>query len=158
MQVLVGCFSKSGDTRALAEAVADGVREVEGVACVLKDVSAIVGDDFLESGGVILGSPVYLGTLAAELKAMIDRLPTRKVMENKICAVFATSRDSTGGKGTTIFSILQAMLLYGMVVVGDPFLARHYGAACAGAPDERAKDQGRKLGRRVAELVKRLAG
>jgi len=37
--------------------VAEGVREVEEVACVLKDVSAIVQDDFLESGGVILGSP-----------------------------------------------------------------------------------------------------
>ncbi|MCX7021755.1 MAG: NAD(P)H-dependent oxidoreductase [bacterium] len=160
MQVLVGYFSKTGNTRALAEAVADGVREVEGVACVLKDTSAVVQDDFLESQGVILGSPVYFGTMAAELKAMIDRfLPTRKKMENKIGAAFATSHDPTGGKETTILSILQAMLIYGMMVVGDPLSATgHYGVACTGAPDERTKDHGRKLGRRVAELVKRLAG
>jgi NAD(P)H dehydrogenase (quinone) len=82
VQVLVGYFSKTGNTRALAEAVADGVRGVEGVACVLKDTSAIVREDFLDSRGVILGSPVYFGTMAAELKAVIDRfLPVRKKME-----------------------------------------------------------------------------
>jgi NAD(P)H dehydrogenase (quinone) len=51
------------------------------------------------------------------------------------------------------------MLIYGMIVVGDPFSAAgHYGVACAGAPDSRTLDHARKLGRRVAELTKRLAG
>jgi NAD(P)H dehydrogenase (quinone) len=159
-QVLVGYFSKTGNTRALAEAVAEGVREVEGVACVLKETSELVREDFLDAGGLILGSPVYFGTMAAELKSVIDRfLPVRKKMEGKIGAAFATSHDPTGGKETTILSILQAMLIYGMVVMGDPFSATgHYGVACTGAPDERTKDHARKLGRRVAELLKRLAG
>jgi NAD(P)H dehydrogenase (quinone) len=51
------------------------------------------------------------------------------------------------------------MLIYGMIVVGDPFSATgHYGVACTGAPDERTKDHARKLGRRVAELCLRLFG
>ncbi|MCK4594229.1 NAD(P)H-dependent oxidoreductase [bacterium] len=158
MQVLVGYYSRTGNTEALAEAVAGGVREAEGVDCLLKDVSSITREDFVDSQGIILGSPVYFGTMASEMKEMIDRfLPIRKKMEDKIGAAFATSYDPTGGKETTIFSIIQAMLIYGMIVVGDPFSATgHYGIACTGKPDEKTRDHGAKLGRRVAELVKRF--
>lgn len=158
MQVLVGYHSRTGNTKALAEAVAGGVREVEGVDCLLKDVAEITKEDFVESKGIILGSPVYFGTMAAEMKEMIDRfVGVRKKMENKIGAAFATSHDPTGGKETTIFSVLCAMLIYGMIVVGDPFSATgHYGVACTGKPDEKTLDHGAKLGRRVAELVKRF--
>jgi NAD(P)H dehydrogenase (quinone) len=45
-----------------------------------------------------------------------------------------------------------------MIIVGDPMSATgHYGTGCEGAPDEGAQENGRKPGRRVAELVKRLA-
>jgi NAD(P)H dehydrogenase (quinone) len=45
-----------------------------------------------------------------------------------------------------------------MIIVGDPMSATgHYGTACAGAPDAGTEENGRKLGRRVAELVKRLS-
>ena len=78
-------------------------------------------------------------------------------MEGKVGAAFATSGDPTGGKETTIMSILQALLIYGMVIVGDPMSATgHYGVACVGAPDEKAVENGKKLGRRVAELAKKI--
>ena len=78
-------------------------------------------------------------------------------MENKIGAAFATSGDPSGGKETTMMSIIQALLIYGMIIVGDPMSATgHYGTACAGAPDDETQENGRQLGRRVAELVKRL--
>jgi NAD(P)H dehydrogenase (quinone) len=49
------------------------------------------------------------------------------------------------------------MLIYGMIIVGDPMSASgHYGVACAGAPDEKTLENGRKLGQRVASLVKKL--
>ena len=45
-----------------------------------------------------------------------------------------------------------------MIVVGDPMEASgHYGVACAGTPDERAAQDGAKLGKRVAMLVKKLS-
>jgi len=66
-------------------------------------------------------------------------------------------RGSDGGKETTMLSILQCLLIYGMIVVGDPLDATgHYGTACVGAPDAGAADNARKLGRRVAELCSRL--
>ena len=158
MEILVLYFSRSGNTKQLAQAVAQGVESVEGVRCVLKSTAEVTKDDFLSCSGIIAGSPVYFGTMAAELKKIFDKfVTTRKKMENKVGAAFATSGDPTGGKETTIFSIIQAFLIYGMIVVGDPMSATgHYGTACVGAPDETAKENAVKLGARVAETVVKL--
>ena len=158
MQVLVMYFSKTGNTKKLAEAIALGVQEIEGVDCSIKSADHVTKDDFLSYHGIIAGSPVYFGTMAAELKDVFDRLiGTRKKMEDNVGAAFTTSAHPTGGKETTIFSIIQAMLIYGMIIVGDPMDASgHYGIACEGAPNEETIENGKKLGRRVANLVKKL--
>lgn len=160
MQVLVMYYSRTGNTKQLAEAIASGVKEVEGVECVLKSATEVTKEDFLSADGIIAGSPVYFGTMAAELKSVFDRfVGTRKQMENKVGAAFATSADASGGKETTIMSILQAMLIYGMIVCGDPISATgHYGTSCVGAPDEQVRENAMKLGKRVATLVKKLKG
>lgn len=157
MKVLVLYHSRGGNTKALAEAVAQGVRE-EGVEAVLRNTQEVTEEDFLQCQGLIAGSPVYFGTMAAELKAVFDKfVHLRKKMENKVGAAFATSADPSGGKETTIMSIIQALLIYGMVVVGDPMDATgHYGVACTGKPDEKALQNAKKLGKRVAQLVKKL--
>jgi NAD(P)H dehydrogenase (quinone) len=80
-------------------------------------------------------------------------------MADKVGAAFATSADPSGGKETTIMSILQAMLIYGMIVVGDPLDATgHYGAACVEKPDQKTTEIAAKLGKRVALLVERMKG
>jgi NAD(P)H dehydrogenase (quinone) len=160
MQILVMYYSRTGNTKKLAEEIAKGVREVEGAKCVLKAVSEVKKEDFVASDGIIAGSPVYFGTMAAELKEVFDKyVGLRRKMEDKIGAAFATSADPSGGKETTIFSIIQAMLIYGMIVVGDPLEATgHYGVSCTGAPDQRTAANAAKLGRRVAMLAQRLRG
>ena len=158
MKVLVMYHSKTGHTKELAEEIARGVQEVEGVTCVMKTVSEILTDDFVTSDGIIAGSPVYFGTMAAEMKAVFDKfVGIRKQMEDKIGAAFATSADPSGGKETTIMSIIQALLIYGMIIVGDPLDATgHYGVSCVGTPDKSTADNAAKLGKRVALLVKKL--
>jgi len=158
MQILILYFSKSGNTKKLAEKIAQGVEGVEGAKALLKHTNEVTKGDFLDSEGIIAGSPVYFGSMAAELKMIFDRfIGVRKKMEGKVGAAFATSGDSTGGKETTIISIIQAMLIYGMIVVGDPMSATgHYGVGSVGAPDRKTGDNGIKLGRRVAELAKEL--
>ncbi len=158
MQILVLYFSKGGNTRKLAEAIAKGVEEVEGVKAVLKKTSDVTKEDFSASEGIIAGSPVYFGLMAAELKKIFDDfVGVRKKMEGKVGAVFATSGDPTGGKETTMMSIIQALLIYGMVIVGDPMSATgHYGVACVGEPDAKTEDNGVKLGNRVGALAKKL--
>lgn len=160
MQILVLYFSKGGNTRKLAEAIVRGVEEVEGVSALLRKTDEVSKEDFVASEGLIAGSPVYFGLMTAELKKVFDDfVGVRKRMEGKIGAAFATSGDPSGGKETTMMSIIQALLIYGMVVVGDPMTATgHYGAACVGEPDERAVENGMKLGQRVASLAQRLRG
>jgi NAD(P)H dehydrogenase (quinone) len=158
MQILVLFYSKGGNTRKLAQAVAEGVDQVPGVSSVLKRTDEVAKEDFLSASGVIVGSPVYFGLMAAPLKKVLDEaVGIRRQMEGKVGAAFATSGDPSGGKETTMMSIIQALLIYGMVIVGDPMSATgHYGTACVGAPDDEACNNGLKLGRRVAELVLKL--
>ena len=158
MQVLVMYYSGSGNTEALAKEIANGVAEVEGVKVITKRANEVTAEDFLNSDGIIAGSPVYFGTMAAELKAVFDKfVGLREKMQDKVGAAFATSADPSGGKETTMLSIIEAMLIYGMIIVGDPLDATgHYGVSCVGAPDKSVSQNARKLGRRVAELVKRL--
>jgi NAD(P)H dehydrogenase (quinone) len=160
MKILVMYHSKTGHTKKLAEEIARGVQEVEGVTCILKTVSEISKDDFVASDGIIAGSPVYFGTMAAEMKGVFEKfVGIRKQMGDKIGAAFATSADPSGGKETTIMSIIQALLIYGMIIVGDPLDATgHYGVSCVGTPDKSTADNAAKLGKRVALLVKKLRG
>ncbi|MFC1857770.1 flavodoxin family protein [Thermodesulfobacteriota bacterium] len=160
MQILILYYSRTGNTQKLAQVIAEGVSEVAGVSALLKKTDEVTKDDFLAADGIIAGSPVYFGVMAAELKKVFDDfVGIRTKMEGKVGAAFATSADPSGGKETTMMSIIQTLLIYGMVIVGDPMSATgHFGVACVGAPDGRAEKNGRKLGHRVAELVKTLRG
>ncbi len=160
MQILILYYSKGGNTRKVAERIAEGIESVSGVKALLRSTQEVKKEDFVESAGLIAGSPVYFGGMASDLKRVFDEyVVIRRKMENKVGAAFATSGDLSGGKETTIISILQCLLIYGMIVAGDPLDATgHYGVACVGAPDERTNENARKLGRRVAELCKKLGG
>jgi NAD(P)H dehydrogenase (quinone) len=157
MQVLILYHSKGGNTRKLAQNIARGV-EAGGADPVVKTTFEVIKDDFLNAAGVIAGSPVYFGVMAAELKKIFDDfVSTRRQMENKVGAAFATGGHHTGGKETTMMSIIQCMMIYGMIIVGDPMDASgHYGVGCVGEPDKTASDDGYKLGKRVAELCEKL--
>jgi len=158
MQVLVLYFSKGGNTRRLAEAIAEGVNSIEGATVKLITTQNVTKDDFIESAGIIAGSSVYFGSMAAELKKVFeDFVSVRKQMEDKVGAAFTTSGDPTGGKETTLMSIIQCLMIYGMIIAGDPMSATgHYGTACVGVPDTDTIENGKKLGQRVAELVIKL--
>jgi NAD(P)H dehydrogenase (quinone) len=159
MQILILYFSKGGNTRRLAECVAEGVNSVEGVKALLRTTEQVTKDDFVNCAGMIAGSPVYFGVMAAELKKVFDDyVGVRKKMEGKVGAAFTTSGDPTGGKETTMMSIIQCLLIYGMIIVGDPMSATgHYGTACVGMPDADAASNAKKLGQRVADIAKKLA-
>jgi NAD(P)H dehydrogenase (quinone) len=158
MYVLILYYSKTGNTKKLAQLVAEGVNLVSGVDALMKSTTEVTKEDFVNSVGIIAGSPVYFGIMASDLKRVFDEfVGVRKQIENKVGAAFATSAFWAGGNETTIISIIQCMLIYGMIVVGDPMSASgHYGATSVAAPDDKSADIARKLGERVAELCKKL--
>ena len=158
MQILILYHSRSGRTKAMADAIAAGVDSVPDVQALLRTTEQVVLEDFLQSDGIIAGSPVYFGTLSAELKSVFDRfIATRKHMVNKIGAAFTSGNHHSGGKETTLLSILQALMIYGMIIVGDPLeTGGHYGAALAGDPTEKGLEDAKCLGVRVAEIASKL--
>lgn len=158
MHILILYYTRTGKTHELAEAVRKGVKKVEGVKPIFKNTEEVVREDFIKCEGIIAGSPVYFGSMAAELKVVFDKfVGTRRKMENKVGAAFTTGGNPAGGKETTLLSILQVMLIYGMMVVGDPLKAGgHYGVACKGNPAGADLDNAERLGERVALLVKKL--
>ena len=92
MNVLILYYSKGGNTRKLAEKIAEGVNTVSGAQALLKSTQEVTKDDFLNSTGIIAGSPVYFGTMAWDLKRIFDEyVGIRKKIENKVGAAFATS-------------------------------------------------------------------
>ena len=70
--VLILYHSKSGNTEEMAKAVEEGVKS-EGIKVIRKKVNRATLKDFLNADGIILGSPTYYGTMAAEMKAFLNR-------------------------------------------------------------------------------------
>jgi len=155
-KLLITYYSRTGNTQKMAEAVAAGARAVAGVEVELRPVAELSPDDLLQADGIIMGSPVYYGTVAAELKQFVDEsVKHHGKLIGKVGGAFASSGAIGGGTETTVLDILKAMLIHGMIVQGDPG-GSHYGAVAFGAPDERGRKECQKLGKRVAELALKL--
>lgn len=158
--VLVVYHSVTGHTRALAEAVVEGVRAVEGVTCRLLPVAEATNDDLVAADAIIVGSPTYFGQMAAEVKRLFDvSNAIYGQLEGKVGAAFTTVGAAGSGHETTNLSIVVAMLISGMVVPGfatGPTPC--FGAFAVGAPGEREVRAARHMGARVAAVAARLAG
>jgi len=155
-KVLIIYYSRSGNTQKMAEAVAEAARQVEGAHVDLRTVADTTPDDMLAADALIMGSPVYYGTMAAELKKLFDdSVKYHRQLTGKVGGAFASSGAEHGGSETTIVDILNALLVHGMIIQGDAE-GDHYGPVSVGAPDERALKSCDKLGKRVAALAVKL--
>jgi len=154
-EILIIYFSKTGNTEKMAHLVAEGVKG-EGVEGEVKRVEDVSVDELLDAKGIILGSPTYFGTMAAEIKSFLDKSVKHfGKLNGKIGAGFSSSALIGGGNETTVLSILKALLIHGMIVQGETG-GGHYGPVAIGAPDKRCDEECKKLGQKVAKLVKRL--
>ena len=156
--VLIVYYSRTGHTKEMAEYIAEGVEQERDVSCVVKEVSAVNIDELLEVKGLIVGSPTYYGEAASEIRALFDdSIKHHGKLDGKVGAAFTSAANIGGGNETAILSIINSMLVHGMVVQGKP-IGDHYGPVAINAPDTRAKKQCIEQGRRVAQLVKQLFG
>lgn len=155
-KVLIVYDSKTGHTEKMAFAVAEGSRQISGVEVIVKKVDQASIEDLLDADGIIMGSPTYYGQMSSKLKALIDEsVKIHGQLEGKVCAAFTSSGGTATGAETTLLSILQAMLVHGMIIQGRAD-SKHYGAAAVGSPSERELEHCKQLGRRTAALVIRL--
>jgi NAD(P)H dehydrogenase (quinone) len=143
VDILVLYYSRTGATRLLAEAIAQGIDQVDGAHARLRTVppvSAVVDvampsvprdgapyaelRDLDECGGLALGSPTRFGNMAAPLKHFIDSTSTQWLagaLAGKPAAVFTSTTSMHGGQESTLLSMMLPLLHQGMLVLGIPY-------------------------------------
>jgi NAD(P)H dehydrogenase (quinone) len=154
--VLVVYDSRSGNTEKMAHAIAEGVKEKK-VEVHVKRVGATSIEDLVDHDAIIIGSPTYYGQMSGKLKDLIDKsVKVHGKLEGKVGAAFTSSGGTATGAETTLLSILQTMLVHGMIVQGTSDF-KHYGSVAVGSSNKDDVEDCRELGKRVAALVLKLA-
>jgi NAD(P)H dehydrogenase (quinone) len=149
MKVLIVYYSMYGNVYAMAQLVAEGVKEIPGAEPVIRTVPELIPtaviesdpdmkagralqkgvpevtlDDFREAGAIAFGTPTRFGNVAAQLKNQIDRLTKlwfTGELEGKPAGVFVSTATLHGGQETTILTLAAPLMHLGMVIVGVPY-------------------------------------
>ncbi|MCK5450159.1 MAG: NAD(P)H-dependent oxidoreductase [Candidatus Omnitrophica bacterium] len=155
-KIAVVYYSKSGNTKKMAEFIVEGAKRNPDVQVDLESVENFPLEKTLDYDGLIVGSPTYYGSMAYQIKLFFDNsVKFHRKLSGKVGAAFSSAANIGGGNETTINSILNAMLIHGMIIQGN-CKGDHYGVVSIGQPDDRVKDQCGELGERTSFLVKRL--
>jgi NAD(P)H dehydrogenase (quinone) len=148
MRVQVVFYSMYGHVWRLAEAVAEGAREVPGAAVKLFQVPELAPADVLEKSGakaaraafahvplamvedlaaadaILFGTPTRFGNMCAQMRNFLDQtgaLWIQGSLVGKVAGVFTSTASQHGGQETTITSFHSTLLHHGMVIVGVPY-------------------------------------
>lgn len=119
-----------------------------------------------KADGLIIGSPVYFGTVSGQLKAFWDKtrsLRTNKRLLNVVGGAVSVGASSYGGQETAVQAIHHMMLVQGMIIVGDGYVeddCGHLGAMAKrpSAEDQNALQRVRILAKRVVEVARVTRG
>jgi multimeric flavodoxin WrbA len=134
--------------------------------CRAKDAGLAEGCELLEgASGLVLGSPVYFGTVSGQLKAFWDKtraIRTRRSLVGKPAGVVSVGAARFGGQETMVKAVHDMLLIQGMSIVGEGASdedAGHQGVCAQNPADEDsfAIERARILGKRLAREVKRAA-
>jgi NAD(P)H dehydrogenase (quinone) len=154
-KAIVVYYSRSGNTKRMAEIIAKAMTESD-LPTECKPVDKVKPEDLLSFDAIVVGSPTYYGHMASPIKELFDELVSRHgQLDGKVGAAFTSAANIGGGNETTIMGIIEAMLISGIVVQGDP-QGDHYGPVSIGKPDQRVERQCVRRGQRIAELTKKL--
>ena len=112
-KILVVYHSMSGNTEAMAQAVADGAASVAGTEVATKRALEAGVDDLLACQGLAVGSPDYFSYMAGGLKDFFDRVyyPAQGKVAGKPCAIFASAGGPPTKVSESIEHIVRAMKL-----------------------------------------------
>ena len=148
-KVLVLYYSSYGHIEAMAQAVADGVRDA-GAMAVVKRVPELVPDHTAQKAGykrdqpaeivtvaelpdydaIIFGTPTRFGNMASQMKNFFDQcggLWFEDKLVGKIGSVFTSTGSQHGGQESTILSVHTVLYHLGMIVVGLPYTFKGQG-------------------------------
>jgi len=160
-RVLVIYDSKTGNTKRMADLVAEGAAQVAGIEVRLLAVEEATREDVLWCDGIAVGSPTNMGVVSWRMKRFWDDTvgDIWGRVDGKIGCAFSSSGGVGGGTELACLSILLILMNFGFLVFGvpdyvAPGFTLHYGAVTAREPrTEEAQESCRRLGRRLAEWV-----
>ncbi len=148
INVQVVFYSTYGHIYRMAEAIAEGAREIPDVEVALYQVPEVMPDAVLEQIGakaarqafahipviepdqlatadaIIFGTPTRFGNMAGQMRNFLDRtgnLWQTGGLVGKVGSVFTSTATQHGGQETTITSFHSTLLHHGMVIVGVPY-------------------------------------
>jgi NAD(P)H dehydrogenase (quinone) len=148
MNVLIVYYSTYGHVHQMAEAIAEGVRQVDGAEAVLRRVPETLPQEALEKMGaveaqkafshvpictveeltqadaVIFGTPTRFGNMCGQMRQFLDatgQLWATGALVGKVGSVFASTATQHGGQESTILSFHTTLLHHGFVIVGLPY-------------------------------------
>jgi len=148
MKVLIVYYSTYGHINKMAEAVAEGVREIKGAEAILRRVPETLPEEVLEKMGaveaqqsmsnvpickveelasadaVIFGTPTRFGNMCGQMRQFLDatgQLWANGALVGKVGSVFTSSATQHGGQESTILSFHITLLHHGFLVVGLPY-------------------------------------
>jgi multimeric flavodoxin WrbA len=144
-KVLVVYHSQSGNTQAMAEAVARGVTSVPGAEVTIKTALEATLDDLLECDAVALGSPDYFSYMAGGLKDFFDRTyyPSQGKVTGKPYVAFVTAG---GGGRRALDSVERICSSFRLRRAADSLVA-------AGRPSPQKLTECEELGKSLAESI-----
>lgn len=142
-EVLVLYYSPGGTTAEMANIIARGVEEVDGVRARVRTVANVsptseqtdspiptdgplyaTMEDLIECDGLILGCPTHFGNMPAAMKYFIDSTSALWMggkLAGKPAAVFSASTSIHGGQESTLLTMMLPLLHHGMLIVGLPY-------------------------------------
>ncbi len=119
-------------------------------------------------GGLILATPVYLGTMSSQCKAFLDRTVMFRrngfLFRDVVGGVVAVGGFRNGGQEASVLQVQSAMLVHDMILVGDGKPGAHFGGTMwSGHPEGLEKDEPglttvESLGKRVAQVALKIHG
>jgi len=143
-RILVLYYSMYGHVETLANAVAEGVRSVEGVEVTIKRVPELMPEEVARKAGakldqaapiatvdelprydaIIFGTPTRFGNMCSQMRNFLDQTGRHWMsgaLIGKVGSVFTSTATQHGGQETTITSFHSTLLHQGMVIVGVPY-------------------------------------
>jgi len=148
MKVLIPFYSMYGHVYRMAEAVAEGVRQVSGAEAELRRVpetlpEAVLAkmgavdaqkafahipvctvDELAGADAIIFGTPTRFGNMCGQMRQFLDAtggLWMKGALVGKVGSVFAGSATQHGGQESTVLSFHTTLLHHGMIIVGLPY-------------------------------------
>ena len=148
VKIQIVFYSMYGHVYQLAEAVAEGARQVPDTEVAVYQVQELVPEEVLEKSGaktarqafehipfaqadkmaeadaVIFGTPTRFGNMCAQMRNFLDQTGSlwgKGALIGKVGSVFASTGTQHGGQETTITSFHTTLLHHGMIVVGVPY-------------------------------------